>query len=166
MNWYKKANKWKEHIPGGRAEGKRPSDYEKSQVERGKNVEFEHTKDPGTAKEIAMDHLEEFDDYYVGLEHMENMLKEIGKREKKKAGRGRYPGQSAGDERRPDSGTMTEILDDNDLVEGEFVKVLHRMAVEKDWNGFNQYIQKLKDEGHNHTRINSMMTRAMYGVKL
>ena len=84
MNWYKKAKKWKEHIPGGRAEGKKPSDYERSQVEKGHNIEFEHTKDPDTAREIAMDHLEEFDEYYVGLDHMEKLLKEIEKRKKTK----------------------------------------------------------------------------------
>lgn len=80
MNWYKIAKKWKEHIPGGYADGKKPSDYEKSQVDRGKDVEFEHTDNPDIAKEIAMDHLQEHKDYYIGLEHMENNLKDIEKR--------------------------------------------------------------------------------------
>jgi len=31
-----------------------------------------------------MDHLEEHQDYYIGLEHMENELKDIEKREKKR----------------------------------------------------------------------------------
>jgi len=84
MNWFKRAKKWKEHISGGEAEGKTPKDFEKSQIERGKSIEFEHTKDPDTAREIAMDHLQEHKDYYVGLEHMENMLKEIEKRNNKK----------------------------------------------------------------------------------
>jgi len=43
-----------------------------------------HTDDPDTAREIAMDHLEEHDDYYIGLEHMENMLKDIEKKNKTK----------------------------------------------------------------------------------
>jgi len=78
------ASKWKDKLPGGNADKKTPSDYEKSQVERGKKVEFEHTDDPDTAREIAMDHLEEHGDYYVGLEHMEKCLKEIEDRAKKK----------------------------------------------------------------------------------
>jgi hypothetical protein len=77
-------SKWKDKIPGGNADGDKPSDYEKSQVERGQNIEFEHSDDPDIAKEIAMDHLEEHADYYVGLEHMENCLKEIEERAKKK----------------------------------------------------------------------------------
>lgn len=83
MNWYKISKKWRDKLPGGMADGKEPSDYEKSQVERGKNVEFEHTKNPDTAREIAMDHLEEHKDYYTGLEHMENMLEEIEERKNK-----------------------------------------------------------------------------------
>ncbi|KKM71640.1 hypothetical protein LCGC14_1428600 [marine sediment metagenome] len=82
MNWYKKAKKWKEHIPGGKADGKKPEDFEHSQIERGKTVEFEHSKDPDVAREVSMDHLEEHPDYYVGLKHMEDMLSEIEKREK------------------------------------------------------------------------------------
>ena len=77
------AKKWKDKIPGGNADGDKPSDYEKSQVERGKDIEFEHSDDPDIAKEIAMDHLEEHGDYYVGLEHMEDCLKEIEERNKK-----------------------------------------------------------------------------------
>jgi hypothetical protein len=81
MNWFKQSKKWKDKIPGGHADGKTPDDYEHTQVERGKEVEFEHTDDPDTAREISMDHLEEHPDYYSGLEHMENLLKELEKRE-------------------------------------------------------------------------------------
>ena len=35
------AKAFKENIPGGNADGDKPSDYEKSQVERGKDIEFE-----------------------------------------------------------------------------------------------------------------------------
>jgi hypothetical protein len=38
----------------------------------GKKVEMEHTNDPKKAKEIARDHLEEFDDYYTRLKEMED----------------------------------------------------------------------------------------------
>lgn len=36
-----KTAKWKDHIPGGLADGKKPSDYERSQVEKGKEIEYE-----------------------------------------------------------------------------------------------------------------------------
>ena len=62
MNWYKRA--WRDHIPGGMADKKKPTDYERSQVEKGKKIEFEHTSNPDTAREIAMDHLEEHKGYY------------------------------------------------------------------------------------------------------
>jgi len=78
-----KTAKWKDKLPGGLADSTKPSDYEKTQVERGKEVEFEHTSDPDIAREIAIDHLEEHDDYYVGLEHMEKALEEIEERAKK-----------------------------------------------------------------------------------
>ncbi len=84
MNWYKIAKEWRDKIPGGNANGDTPADYEKSQVEKGKKVELEHSKDPDIAEEIAIDHLEEHDDYYIGLEHMEETLKEIEDRDKRK----------------------------------------------------------------------------------
>ena len=80
MNWYKTSKKWKEHLPGGKADGKTPNDFNKKDLEIGKNVEFEHTNNPDIAKEISMDHLEEHPDYYQGLHNMENMLSEIEKK--------------------------------------------------------------------------------------
>lgn len=164
MNWYKKANKWRDKIPGGRADEKKPSDYEKSQVEKGKKIEYEHTNDPAKAKEISMDHLKEHPEYYSekkGLPAMERNLEKT-----KPARRGRYQGQLQGDENRPDSSVITDIFDDNDVVEGEFVKVLRRMAGSGDWDSFNNYLQKLRNDGHSQARVNSMMSRAMHGVKL
>ena len=90
MNWYKKANKWKDKIPGGRADGKKPSDIDKRSVEKGKRIEHEHTNDPGTAKVIAMDHLEEHDDYYDGKKGLPAMEKKLEK--KKPARHGKYRG--------------------------------------------------------------------------
>ena len=84
MNWYKSSKKWEEQLDGGRACGKTPEDFEKSQVERGQKVEMEHTKIPDVAREIAMDHLVEHEDYYSGLEHMENLLTELEKKDKSK----------------------------------------------------------------------------------
>lgn len=159
MNWYKTC-KYRDKLKGGRADKKVPSDFNKKDVERGKGIEYEHTDDPDIAKEISIDHLEEFSDYYhddIGLPAMEKKLEE-----KKPARRGRYPGQ---DENVPRD-MMGTIIDDNELIEGKHVKTLHRMAVEGKWDNFNTYIEKLKGAGHSQTRISSMMTRSMHGVKL
>ena len=88
MKWYKQSKikplnkEYVEHIPGGRAEGKKPEDYPADQVNQGIDVELEHTDDKNVAQEISLDHLEEFDDYYTGLSEMETKLK---KEHKKKA---------------------------------------------------------------------------------
>ena len=65
----------KEHIPGGRARGKSPSAFDPDELERGIKVELEHTPDRGVAREIAMDHLTEFPDYYTRLDRMESEAK-------------------------------------------------------------------------------------------
>ncbi len=158
MNWYKKARRG---VPGGLADKKKPSDFNKKELERGQVVEMEHTNDKDLSKDISMDHLEEFPTYYTELDKMEKKLEET-----KPARGGRYPGQQQGDENRPDSSVMPDIFNENELVEGEFVKVLNRMARDKDWDSFNNYLQKLRSEGHSQARVNSMMSRAMHGVKL
>lgn len=71
----KKLVKKADFISGGKADNKKPSDFDKNQLEKGIKVEMEHTDDKKKAKEIAMDHLEEFDNYYDELEKMENKLK-------------------------------------------------------------------------------------------
>jgi len=63
----KKAGK----IPGGLAEGKKPSDFDAKQITLGIKVEMEHTEDRAIAKEIAMDHLMEDPKYYTHLIQME-----------------------------------------------------------------------------------------------
>jgi hypothetical protein len=66
----KKADK----IPGGKADGKKPSDYDKKAMAEGKKEEMEHTSDPKIAEEIAMDHLEEDPKYYKKLKTIEKSL--------------------------------------------------------------------------------------------
>ena len=39
------------------------------------------------------------------------------------------------------------------------------MIKRKDWAGVENYSQKLKNEGHSEDRVNSMLTRAMYGIR-
>ena len=79
-----KTSKYRDKLKGGLADKKTPDDFDENDVEIGKTVEFEHTDAADTAREIAMDHLEEHKDYYVGLEHMEKCLEEIEERAKKK----------------------------------------------------------------------------------
>lgn len=59
--------KFKEKIPGGRAKGLKPDDFDATQLADGTKVEMEHTVDVDLATEIAMDHLREDKDYYKKL---------------------------------------------------------------------------------------------------
>lgn len=51
------------------------SDYDSEQLKKGIAVEKEHTDNKEVAKIIAKDHLDEFPDYYIELEKMEEKLK-------------------------------------------------------------------------------------------
>lgn len=69
---------WNDKIKGGLAKNKKPSDYDLDKLSKGAEIQMEHTDDPEEAIDIAMDHLEEFDDYYddeIGLPAMERDLK-------------------------------------------------------------------------------------------
>jgi hypothetical protein len=52
-----------------------PEDFDLDQLNRGTEVELEHTKSRDIATKIAMDHLAEFPNYYDALEKMEAELK-------------------------------------------------------------------------------------------
>jgi len=71
MNWYKKAS---EEIAGGLAEGSPDSDFDPEQLQKGTEIEMEHTGDKKIAKEIAKDHLVEYPKYYDHLKKMEKGL--------------------------------------------------------------------------------------------
>jgi hypothetical protein len=60
----------RDHLPGGRADFKQPSDFDTEQLRIGTKHEKEHTHDESIAREIAMDHLTEDPDYYNKLLHM------------------------------------------------------------------------------------------------
>lgn len=72
-------------LVGGYADNLTPSDIAKKhgvslekiqqQIEKGIKVEREHTNNKGKEREIAMDHLSEFPDYYDNLEKMEDKEK-------------------------------------------------------------------------------------------
>jgi hypothetical protein len=63
--------KWKDKLPGGLADKRTPEDFEDDDVEKGADVEMEHTDDREVAREIAMDHLTEDEGYYSKLELIE-----------------------------------------------------------------------------------------------
>lgn len=63
-----------DQLKGGRADNHVPHDYDEEQLYNGIVIEFEHTKDPMIAMEIAMDHLAESPNYYIELEKMEDNL--------------------------------------------------------------------------------------------
>ncbi len=52
-------------IQGGKADDKSPLDFDLDQLEKGVDVEMEHTDNPLLAFEIAMDHLTENPEYYT-----------------------------------------------------------------------------------------------------
>lgn len=55
---------------------------------------------------------------------------------------------------------------ENDIVEGEHVNILKRMFKEKNFNAFNEYVMKLKNMGFSKGRVDSMVNRAMHGVRI
>jgi hypothetical protein len=85
-------------MKGGKAEGMSIKDIAnkhdvpvskiEKQIQMGKKIEHEHTDSDKLAKEIAMDHLVEFPDYYTRLEKLEKAaskhLKDIGMNENTK----------------------------------------------------------------------------------
>jgi len=62
---------YREHLNGGKADGKDITHYNLTQLLKGISVETEHTNDKMIALEIATDHLEEFPEYYTFLAAME-----------------------------------------------------------------------------------------------
>lgn len=60
-----------ERMSGGKGDKNKPSDFDLTQILKGLNVEFEHSKDLLTALEIVVDHLSETKDYYSKLEKVE-----------------------------------------------------------------------------------------------
>lgn len=65
-----------DELPGGVADKKSPSDFDKKQLMKGIHVEMEHTDDISVAMEIAMDHLAEDPEYYEKLELIHHEEKE------------------------------------------------------------------------------------------
>jgi hypothetical protein len=67
---------FEDELPGGVADKKKPSDFDKEDLMQGIHVEMEHTDDIALAMEIAMDHLAEDPDYYKKLAMIHDEEKE------------------------------------------------------------------------------------------
>jgi hypothetical protein len=63
-----------QHLPVGKHNHIPDSKFDREQLYKGIQVEFEHTDNPEIAKAIAKDHLSEHKDYYIYLEKMEELL--------------------------------------------------------------------------------------------
>jgi len=79
--------------------------------------------------------------------------------------RGRY-NQLQGDEHRPSASAFVDRLADNELIEGPDVTRLKALAKRKNWTGFSAHTQKMKANGVNKARIDSIVSQAMNGIKL
>ena len=53
--------------------------YNAKELKIGTRIEMEHTTNPRVARNIAMNHLDEFSDYYKHLRTMEMRMKKKGK---------------------------------------------------------------------------------------
>jgi hypothetical protein len=58
---------WTDKLSGGKADDKKPQDFDQKALMKGIHVELEHTGDIMLAMEIAMDHLTEDPQYYEKL---------------------------------------------------------------------------------------------------
>lgn len=86
-------------LPGGLAAGKKPSDFDRTQLMAGTRHEMEHTSDPALAREIAMDHLAEDPGYY-----------RAGKRRKRRLTAVPISGWEADSEDDPELGFLPALL--------------------------------------------------------
>lgn len=62
---------YKDKIPGGLADNKIPQDFDKNSLQKGINIQKQHTSDDNIAKQIAMDHLTEDKNYYQKLQKIQ-----------------------------------------------------------------------------------------------
>jgi hypothetical protein len=68
-------SKFKDQSVGGRADGKKITDFPLDEIMKGIPVEREHTSDSMKSLEIVLDHLSELKDYYTRLLKMEKEAK-------------------------------------------------------------------------------------------
>ena len=78
--------------------------------------------------------------------------------------RGLY-GMAEGNEKRTGFETFGDRIVENDLVEGTEVATMRRMVTEREWKQVESYTTRLRKAGHSKDRVDSMLSRAMAGLK-
>lgn len=78
--------------------------------------------------------------------------------------RGLY-GMSEGNESRSSNLQFGDRLADNQIVEGQHVAVIRRMVSERKWKDVTAFTDKLRNQGHSKDRVDSMVSRAMAGMR-
>ncbi len=106
--------KWREQIPGGKAKGMKPSDFDAVALAKGTLEEVREHGDFLVAVEVAMDHLTEDPAYYRKLAKIE---KHNPKRRRKKAKKKAIPKRY---------GRVTKKQRVNQLVRDQFRDIYDR----------------------------------------
>lgn len=70
------------------------SEFDKDELEKGTEIEMEHTDDSEAAKQIAKDHLDEISDYYTRLIKMEEEAELSPAQIEEKEEEGKEPGEA------------------------------------------------------------------------
>lgn len=104
---------WTDTLPGGKADTKKPGDFDPEEIKKGVEHELEHTDDRQMAKEIAMDHLAEDPKYYTHLDEMEEKVK------REKETNDKIPGGLA--DKKPDD----KLFDTKQMEMGKKVEMEH-----------------------------------------
>ena len=80
-------------------------------------------------------------------------------------GRGLY-GQREGNEFRVNADVLADRYADNDLLEGNHVENLREYAKNLQWTEFQKYCDSLRADGFSRSRVESIINRALSGVRL
>jgi DNA polymerase III sliding clamp (beta) subunit (PCNA family) len=108
-------------------------EYAKEQLSKGMKIESEHTKDTEKQKEIALDHLSEFIDYYKELDKMEEKLNaEKMNAEFDTENKGKYYINKTGEVVRSEINDLKDFMEDK-LKEEETGKTINSYSV-KNWD--------------------------------
>ena len=75
-------------------------------------------------------------------------------------------GQMQGNETRASGAVWADYLHIDELIEGNEVAILHRMAIERDWKALDGFCKELRQRGHAQFRVDAMLSKSMYGLKL
>jgi hypothetical protein len=74
-------------------------------------------------------------------------------------------GQLQGNENRTESVRFADRLQDNQIAEGQEVAHLRALVSQRRWDHVEEFTVSLKQAGHSQTRVESMLSRAMAGLK-